>query len=668
MMKHLLLVVAVAVGGCGKPQSPPTRLPPPIPSGPASQAVVVNETLVRDLAILTTQAEPTAALKLLGANNDVEGMIAMLLADKRFTNTVVPTMLLEDYRFTSHLSIKSSFVLKQTSDDPKQPIFYLRKPCKRVGATNVEPWWAPGTQVLICSDDYKPDALYRHKLPGRPNDVAPVCGSSSSDIQPECGCGRNLIHCTRDRAMRAAIRTSLGAEVFDTIGHVVSSGAPLQSIYRDNATVRDRNAEMMYRMHDIAHGKGTIAALDGFAGPEWKPRADAFPGQHAGILTSTNIARFTDVPRAEMMSYFAMMTCASSDGAHVNGRQALGINTNDIRSESGGKDYLAGAVGCTNCHARMEHAIPFFAGWRSIFHSGEIEPELHKITEGKIYLNNIDDLRGTTKTTPAAFAEVVTAQPEFANCQANRILKYVFNEPVDPGLQDRLVRMIAANKPAREVLKMALVAYVQVMSNRAAAARPAANVAPTDAPAPFQDDAVRTFDKHLVEALAVCEDCHSAGDTWIDQAVQSHQTTALRLLRMADMVASNAMPKKVEIPIADRERIVTQLCQAAWADPKAGSETAEVLLGHHRPAAVHEFGSVIGLFDVLAPHTGSDPPQPWKVPELMMKPGNNFLTPGTAAIYGFEALRSCRARVKPAEVEACVDAVLDDGAFLRTPR
>ena len=461
--------------------------------------------------------------------------------------------------------------------------------------------------------------------------------------------------------MRTAVRRSLGAEVFDTIGHVVSSGAPLQSIYIDNATVRDSAAELRYRMHDAARGKPWKTGLEKFAKPVWMPRTEDFPGQHAGILTATSLARFTDVPRSEMMAYFAMMTCSSSDGAHVNGKQALGIDTADIRLESGGKDYLARAVGCTNCHARMENAIPFFAAWRSIFHSVEIEPELQQIKEGYVYLNNIDDLRGTTKTTPAAFARVVVAQPEFARCQAGRIVKFIFNEEPEPELQDRLVTMITAGQPAREVLKVALRTYVQRMSNGVSSPL----VAGFDASyqRPFVDDAVRRFDKPLLEVMTTCEDCHSdaAGDRWMDKAVNSHEATALQLLRMADMVASGSMPKKIPLTNAKRSEIVTVLAQAAWGDPKLGRETADVLLGRRRPASVHEFGTVISLFEKAEPAD-----VPWKVPEILMKPGNNFLTPGTATTYGLEALRTCRTKFKVSgDVEKCIGELLHDGAFLR---
>ena len=147
----------------------------------------------------------------------------------------------------------------------------------------------------------------------------------------------------------------------------------------------------------------------------------------------------------------------------------------------------------------------------------------------------------------------------------------------------------------------------------------------------------------------------------MDKAVLTHKATALQLLRMADMVASSSMPKKIPLSRSRRAEIVTVLSQAAWADAKTGIETADVLLGRRRPASVHEFGTVVGLFAKLAPA-----PAPWKVPELMMKPGNNFLTPGTATTYGLEALRSCRARFQAsADVENCIDAILDDGAFLR---
>ena len=201
-MRHLFTVaVVVGLAACGGNTREPAP-PPPVASAEISEA------LVRDLAILTTQAEPSAALRLLAARHDVDSMISMLVDDRRFTNTVVPTMLLEDYRFTSYLSVNGGFSLKR--DDPTQPL-YLRKPCKASDATSVEPWWEPGTQVMVCNDSYKPDVMTAPTLPGRERATPPLCGSFR-DNQPDCGCGRNLIHCTDDADMRTAVRRSLGAD------------------------------------------------------------------------------------------------------------------------------------------------------------------------------------------------------------------------------------------------------------------------------------------------------------------------------------------------------------------------------------------------------------------------------------------------------------------------
>ena len=658
------LVLVFFVAACGNKSAPPlatTLTTTTTVPGQQAKSPVMKESLLRDLSILTTQAEPTAELKALGARNDVAGVVEMLLADHRFTNVVVGTMLLEDYRFPSYFAPNGMFVLKQ--EDPSQP-YYLRKPCKPADTVSVEPWWALGTQIKVCADAYVPDKVVLAPQPGRATQRPPLCGSWRTP-QPGCGCGHNLIHCTHNKAQRRAIRTSIANEVFDTIGYVVSSGEPLQAIYTTNATFRDRNAEVMYRMHDAAAGKPWREGFERYEKASWQPRSEGFPGMHAGILTTTDLSRFTDVPRSEMMAYFSLMTCSTSDGAHVSAHEALGVDTASIRQESGGKDYLAHQVGCTNCHARMENAIGFFAAWRSVFHSVEIEPELQVIKEGHVYLNDIDDLRGTVQTTPAAFAGVVTAQPEFASCQAGRIANYLFNgAPQEPSLAGDLAAMIMANKPARDVLKVALTRYIQRMSERVEATDALESSVDSTYSVPFQAEAVRTFDAGLVAALSVCEDCHGGEKKWIDQAVKTHKTTALHMLRMADMVASRSMPKKVALSDADREGLVTKLCQTAWADSKLGNETAAVLLGHRRPSSVHEFGTVVHLFEGMVPNNSD---QPWKVPELMMKPGSNFLTPGTAATYGLEALRVCHERSKaPSDIDACMDQLLDDGAFMRT--
>lgn len=671
-MRAATCVLVVALAACGN-KGQPTRVPPPAPAGPSTptaSSVPISPGLLRDLSILTTKSEPSEALKLLASQNDIDGVVSMLVDDRRFTNEVVPTMLLEDMRFTTIVAVSSASPRGlKPGKDPSDPL-YLTKPCKPTDATKVEPWWALGTEVLVCNDAYRPDVLVGESLPGR-SGPGPKCSSAYRALHPEwgkgCGCGRNLVNCVLDNLPRdhrdhprQRMKASFTNEILDTVGYVVSSGAPIQSIYLGTETVRDRLAEITYRKHDIAQGNSWKAGLDAFDKPVWAPRKEDFPGMHSGILTATNISRYYDAPRAMMMTYFMLMTCSGADGAHVNAHQALAVATPDIRNDAAGQaQMLATAPGCANCHARLEHAMPFFGAWRSAFRSLEIEPEFQPNREAPIYLNNMDDLRGKVKTNPAAFAEVVTAQPEFANCQASRIAKYIFNKTPPHAVNEKLIAMIAARKPARDVMKTALKEYIELSSRDVHAS--SSQVDPSKLPAkPFDADANRTFKQPLIAAMSVCEDCHGDGDAWIDHAVESHQATALHLLRAADMVASGAMPKNQWIPEADRELVVTKLCEAAWDDETMGRATATVLLGQRRPAQVHEFTTAVGIFG------GSPQDEPWKVPELYMKPGFNFLTPGTAASFGLEALRGCREREKtPADVQACIDKLLDDGGYLR---
>lgn len=643
---RISIVVALALAGCNKTSKPVT---PPAPA-----PIVVTDGLLRDLAILTTQSEPTPAMKQLAARGDLEGVVSLLVEDRTFTNTVAPNILLEDNRFPSVYAVQD---LKIQLDEASQ-VWYLYKPCKPADATSVEPWWALGTHIMVCNDSYKPDVLTMPASKALPNDPPPVCGSNRG-AEPPCGCGRNLMHCIRDTNQHTEIRKSLAAEVYDTIGHVVSSGAPIQDIYLTNATVRDGVTERFYRVHDATRGKPWTAGMEAFKDKALHPRIEDFPGMHAGILTTPNFARISEVPRSVMMTFFQTMTCSGVDGAQVNAHQTLGIDTANIRAESGGGNYLAHQKGCSGCHARLENSIPFFAAWRSVWHSMEVEPELQSLKEGKIYLNDITDLRATTTTTPAAFAKVVTAQPEFATCQAGRIANYILGaDHVDAEVKQELATMIAAQKPARDVFKAALLSYAR----RLATGEPPKSGHSTSAkPSVFDVDAVRTFDTALVKALAVCEDCHSDDDRWIDKAVASHQTSALHALRMADVVASGTMPKDNPLSEKEREALVTMLTQAAWADAELGRETANNMLGYRRPASVHVLDTVVRMVD----QTDGPAAEPLKPGELMVKPGYNFLTPGVAATIAIEALRVCRTR-SPSNVEACVNKILDDeGAYQR---
>jgi hypothetical protein len=648
------LIVAAALGlfACNQ-RSAPVTTPTPEPE----PVRALDEGLVRDLSILTTQAEPTAAVKTLAARGDLEGVISMLVEARTFTHVVAPNILLEDNRFPAVYAVQEL----QLQIDPKTEIGYLYQPCKPSDATSVEPWWAMGTRIKVCNDSYKPDVFAMPRSKERPNDPPPMCGSNRG-VAPPCGCGPNLIRCYRDRDQLTEVRKRLYAEDLDTIGHVINAGLPLQEIYTTNATVRDLVTETRYRMHDAARGEPWTKGLEKFGTePTLQPRAEAFPGMHAGILTTPNFIRIGDAPRTTMMMFFQTMTCTGVDGAQVSAHQALGIDTASIRNESGGGNFLATTPGCSGCHARLENSIPFFASWRSVFHSLETEPELQTIKDGKIYLNDIDDLRATTLTTPAAFAKVVTAQPEFSTCQAGRIANFVHGvDHVDPGVVQELAGMIAAQKPVRDVFKTALLHYARrIMAG--APPKPAIATQPPRAQR-FDVAAERHFDATTVKALEVCTDCHSTGDRWIDKAVTTNTVSALHALRMADVVASGSMPKGTSLSDPEREALVTLLAQAAWGDAETGKETANFMLGNNRPAAVHEFTTIVQMIDRPDP----PPAEPYMAPEYMTKPGYYFLTPGIATTLGFEALRVCRLR-SPSNVEECVNKILDDEGKYQRP-
>lgn len=644
---RIALATAMLVA-CG--QSPPTSSQRSAASVSSAPSVTLSSTLVRDLSALLTREPPTESMKERAARGDLDGLVSELIAHPTFAKAVAPVMLLAHWRFAQHNGISPRNVLKQTTDADGL-IHYLRKPCAAAETDEVEPWWALGTKVRICRSDYRPELVTVDQY---------ACGGHYG-IDVGCGCGRNLIHCYRDRRHHDSLRASNLAEVNDTIALAVSSGSSIQDIFLANATVRDRNAEILLRRRDIALGKPWKEGLDQFASPRLMPRAEAFPGQHSGILTATNIVRAADAPRVILVVMYSLMTCANSNNAHVTAPEALAIDSANLRADSDGKEFLASAKGCTDCHARLDHGIAFFAGWRSAYHASYFEAEFHPVTsDARLFFANNRDLRATGQSTPRSFAEMLMAQPEFAACQARRIGRFVLGGASDAALENDLAAMIKARAPIREIVKAAVIAYATRAASGQERDADAAPPATLDAAQIFEDDARRRLDAPLVSSLEICSGCHA--DSWLGRVFESGTATSLELLKMADKVASGAMPKGVTLAATARQQLVTTLTRTAWNDREAGTETARALLGLERPAAVHELSTAMEILR-RTDHVTSE--TNWMVPELLFSEGNNYLTPGMASVYGIEALRGCRRSARDSDVASCIDAVLRRGAYLR---
>jgi hypothetical protein len=127
-------------------------------------------------------------------------------------------------------------------------VYFLRSSCAREQAERVRPWWALSSTIRVCPDAHRPDRL-----------MEPVSGNrcGGNELAPQlsgyCGCGPNLVFCARDSGHLTEIRDSLRGEVFSTVEHVVRSGLYVADLFRQNETVRDRNAEFRYRRWRIAN-------------------------------------------------------------------------------------------------------------------------------------------------------------------------------------------------------------------------------------------------------------------------------------------------------------------------------------------------------------------------------------------------------------------------------
>jgi hypothetical protein len=222
-----------------------------------------------------------------------EDAASELLADPRFAREVAPEIVFNK-KAEDPAEEDAFHTLEATSGAPA--VYYLRKPCSAEEAVPVHPWWALDTEVLVCPDSYQPDHL-------RQPETGWFCGGSNLDpLRSQfCGCGPNLMLCARDEAQLQAIKRGLMDELSATVARVVEHDQPLATLFTMNGTVRTGYSDLFYQRWEVAAGKRAgVGDLGPFAlppGSEPAPRAEATPGQHAGLLTAPQILLYGDTPR-----------------------------------------------------------------------------------------------------------------------------------------------------------------------------------------------------------------------------------------------------------------------------------------------------------------------------------------------------------------------------------
>jgi hypothetical protein len=632
MSARCFTVVAVVapllvVAGCRKPVDPR------------------EEKLMTDLSVMATGRAPSAseltsrADDLRAGKLKIEEYVDTLLAQKmngRLARDVVlgATMPVKDRH---PLPVHSVLKAAGNGDDK---IYYLRSKCDREAAEKVKAWW--GEEVLVCPDSHRPTVLG--------DGQGKMCGSSMLDPRDTdvCGCGPELMYCTKNDDHYQKTQDSFQRELIDTAAHVVDGNLPIEQLFTMNETVRTDIGEMMYRRARVAAGEKISLIDDSFEkSPRLAPRKEMIPGQHAGLLTTPSMTYASDALRGVMRNTYDYLWCTGVPGARVSTQSILDLKAVDLRVGEGWKDLAAMNV-CTDCHARLDYGMQFFWGYPSSTAGVDFRPELALKGKGPLYLRDIRDERGSDDLTPAGFARLATSQPEFGDCMTRRIVDHVFNGTETSADFDAVRKSFEATHRMKSMLRVAMVRYAERERSGKA----------TSAPARAGDSIVREGGRIKVSARLhemleeSCKECHKAGRE-LDVTVASFDRDTL--LHMLDSVGFGAMPKGAAgLDDAARKALVDELARHVFVDDHERAIATAWFQSGVRGLPVHRFASAMSVVKARV----GDGDKGWRPSAVETATPQGFISysPAIALSSAVTAARSCRENgLKDAEYEACVE-------------
>ena len=641
----------------------------PAPERPPAATVPVLKVSGPQLAALRMMAlgdaaDPQAAedwgRKIESGAATVSDYVDHLLSQPQFASSIAPAVILRSMLVESEELDATGSVL-QTSEVGGRPLYFLRKVCRANEAIPVKPWWSPSETVWVCPDSYRPDRIYDPAL-------SSYCGTSTKTVPNEssyCGCGPSLIFCYKDDEQLADMLSSLLQEVIRTTDYIVAQDLPIQTLFSSNETFRDRNAEL-WRLREMLVAGQPLPDLQGWSWPaagKWSGRAELKPGQHAGILTTPHMSYYMDEdPRPRMKTYFNIMWCKEPESLNVDAQDIFKLGARNLRAGEGWQQ-LARMPICTNCHARMDHAMMFFSGYPNIQISTAFVPSLQRSGEGFLYGNNIKDLRGQTELNPRAFAQLAVAQPEFEGCMVRDIIEHVFNDEATDADYQALRAEFRQGSSFKRMMRTALLRLVARGSASKEVAEPAAPESPPiPAAAASADDIVMPAPLQVM-LDSRCSDCHSSGTRQFEIADHLPRQMAQRVL---SQVAFGGMPKGRPLPRAEREGMVRTLIQVLWTD--APSREQALHYYNVRPHSVQRLISVLRVIATNAQASGYQTSLSSSVlSESLIRQDVARYTPGLAATVALEALRACRhTHTKdPVALRRCVEEATRPEAMLK---
>ncbi len=644
LLRVVVATTVLAVVACSN-----AEVKPPSPTKVASPSVAPSTvSLLSTLARLVGSATDATSLESWAGRVDSDptqlgSYIDEILKNDRLAKDIIPSMIFGSFvNVRSYYAVPSAFVLKQSGAGKP---FYLRAPCEPAQAVSVRPWWDLQDEIRVCADAYQPTkwtlAAGEHDFP---TTAVLTCdsqiGSPEVETHPVCGCGPNLIRCLPDEAHYDELNRSLMDEVKATVQYVVEQDLPIATLFTNNATFRDRNAEGYYRRQRIGALQladvGTeLADLDSWpTSGAWAPRAEVSPGQHAGLLTAPQILHSLPDRRQRQRAYYEIMWCNLKNTFGATTAKVLEINASgkNFFSHDSWKQ-LAHTELCTNCHARLDYGFQFFLGYPDSRASTHYIPALHPTGSGPLYGANIDDLRGTAPLTPIGFAKLATAQPEFGSCMTQQVVSYVIGDRATAADVQAVAASVESTGTFRSAMKVALTRYAATW-RRQAAPTSASPIVGLTLPRREQDTP-----RPLRAALdRLCIDCHDADRERdaVDLTVDPLPRTLL--VRMADVVAFGTMPKAQVLDPDTRDELVNLLIDTLWNDVARRAEARRYYLGRSRGLGAQQIDNALAMIQQTA---GASSGLEWGLLERGIWSEQSTFTPGFVAVTALEALRSC---------------------------
>lgn len=583
-----IAVVVAQLAACKSKGPAPAAAPPP-------ELTAERLDDLTSLAIGRTleparRAETLARLK--AGSLTIDALIDELLRDPSFARETVPHLLLGWLDFGPY-----SFIIyplyKEEIDGV--PVYYqarvagARRKCKLSETIDVHPWWDLASTVKVCPADHQPTALTTKDG----NVCSGITAGGAGDFA--CGCGPNLINCTNDPV---AMQRSFHQETVRTIAYVVENDMPVKELFTTPYSFRDRNVAYAYERDRVYQGK-LREVPDLGAWPtegKWAPREEDWPGAHAGILTNRQLLYMTDGPRDRMRLFYDRFWCKvpTSFGVEIEVFRKLVHGTADLRNRGAGWQQLAAQPGCTECHARMDYGMQFFAGYPSAFTAVTGTPQTSRHAErGPLYGDDIEDKRGEAQLTPRAFGEHLVSQPEFADCMVEHVERHVLGTAT-PDERAELQRAFATTERLTPVFAIALRQFAARTTSPAKRYEAPPAVAPAHRARP---DGTLALGDRLVRILdEQCGHCHDDAGDPLGIFADLEARRALprdQLLSIGNVVASGLMPKNEPITPAARRELLQELVRALAPDPAWAREALAYWHGDmFHPSRIQHIGAL----------------------------------------------------------------------------